>query len=407
MENVLMRVRERTLSCLWIVAAALVLAWPAAAQTVKVGIILTLSGTDSGSAIQIRKGIDLYMQEHQKDLPPGVRLELVWRDDTGPNPEVAKRLAQELIVQERVQFLAGVLFTPNAAAIAPLTAEGKVPFVVMSAAGSALTRLSPYIVRVSTTLWQTSYPLGQWAARQGWKRAYIAVTDYAPGHDAQAAFTKAFTDAGGEIVGALRLPFATVDYVPFIQRVKDSKPEVAFVFVPGGKQATALMKAWGDVAPGARQQRINLVTTQDTVTDEELPNMGDVPLGVVSSGVYSAVGTTPGNRRFIEAWLRANGGAVNANYNAVFGWDGMAAIFDVIERTKAKFTGDEAMAILRGWETANSPRGTIQIDPGTRDIVQEIAIRRVQKLPDGTVANVPFETMGRIKDPWKEFNPVR
>jgi branched-chain amino acid transport system substrate-binding protein len=303
-----------------------------------------------------------------------------------------------------VQFLAGVLFTPNAAAIAPLTAEGKVPFVIMSAAGSAITRMSPYIVRVSTTLWQTSYPMGQWSAKQGWKRAYIAVTDYVPGHDAQAAFTKAFTEGGGEIVGAVRLPFATPDFVPYVQRIKDSKPEVAFVFVPGGKQATALMKAWGDVGSGANA--IKLVTTQDAVTDEELPNMGDVPLGIVSSGVYSVTGKSAGNQTFLAAWRRENRG-VNANYNAVFGWDGLAAIFDVIKRTKGKFTSDEAMKILRGWENSSSPRGSVSIDAATGDIIQNIDIRRVEKLPDGTMANVPFETIARVKDPWKEFNPVK
>jgi branched-chain amino acid transport system substrate-binding protein len=276
----------------------------------------------------------------------------------------------------------------------------------MSAAGSALTRMSPYVVRVSTTLWQTSYPLGQWVARQGWKTAYTVVTDYVPGHDAEAAFTKAFTDGGGKVVGSVRLPFATVDFDPYLQKVKDSHPEVAFVFVPGGKQATSLMKAWGEVGKTGQAQT-HLVTTQDTVTDEELPNMGDVPLGIVSSGVYSAVGTSPGNKRFLAAWVRANDHAVNANYNAVFGWDGMAAIFEVVKRTKGKFAADEAMSILRGWKDSNSPRGAIEIDPDTRDIIQNVDIRRVEKLPDGTVANVPFVSMGRFKDPWKEFNPAR
>lgn len=386
-----------------IVAVSLLLAGQATAQTIKVGIVLTLSGADSGSAIQIKKGIDLYVREHEKDLPAGVKLQLIWRDDTGANPETAKRLAQELIVQDKVQFLAGVLFTPNAAAIAPLTAEAKVPFVIMSAAGSAITRMSPYIVRVSTTLWQTSYPMGQWAASQGWKRAYIAVTDYVPGHDAQAAFTKAFTEAGGQIVGAVRLPFATPDFVPYIQRIRDSKPEVTFVFVPGGKQATALMKAWGDVNQG--DPSMKLVTTQDPVTDEELPNMGDVPLGIVSSGVYSVVGTSLGNKEFMTAWQRENG-AVNANYNAVFGWDGLAAIFEVIKRTKGKFTADEAMKILRGWENTASPRGWMSIDPETGDIIQNVDIRRVEKLANGKLANVPFATVPRVKDPWKAFNPV-
>jgi branched-chain amino acid transport system substrate-binding protein len=377
----------------------------AAAETIKIGIVLTLSGPNAQPGFQIDKGIALFMKEHGKDLPPGVDVELIRRDDTGPNPEVAKRLAQELIVRDHVQFLAGVVYSPNAIAMAPLTAESKTPLVIMSAAGSAITTLSPYIVRVSTTLWQTSYPMGQWAAKQGWKQAYIAVSDYAPGHDAEAAFTKAFTEGGGQILGSVRLPLANPDFVPFLQRVKDAQADVAFIFVPGGKQAGAIMQAWGDL--GLRDSHTKLVTTEDVVTDEELPSMGDVPLGVISAGVYSSAATRPENEAFLAAWRREYGDTAIANYNAVFGWDGMTAIFDVIRQTKGKFTGDEAMAILKTWQDPKSPRGPIAIDPATRDIVENVYIRRTEKQADGTLANVEFETVPQVKDPWKEFNPPK
>jgi branched-chain amino acid transport system substrate-binding protein len=383
--------------------AATLIAAPASAQTIKIGVILTLSGPDAQPGFQIDRGISLFMKEHEKDLPAGVKVELIRRDDTGPNPEVAKRLAEELIVRDHVQFLAGVVYSPNAAAIAPLTAEGRTPLVIMSAAGSALTRLSPYIVRVSTTLWQTSYPMGQWAAKQGWKRAYIAVSDYIPGHDAEDAFTKAFSEGGGQILASVHLPLANPDFVPYVQRIKDADPNVVFLFVPGGKQATAVMKAWSDV--GLSTSRTKLVTTEDVVTDEELPNMGDVPLGVVSAGVYSAAAASPANKAFLTEWEREYGKTATPNYNSVFGWDGMMAIFDVIRRTNGKFTSDQAMAMLKGWQNPNSPRGPVMIDAETRDLVQNVYIRRVEKMPDGKLANIEFETIPHVKDPWKEFNP--
>lgn len=397
-----MRLKTIVGSCF---AAVALLASSAGAQTVKIGVILTLSGPDAQPGFQIDKGIALYMKEHEKDLPPGVKVELIRRDDTGPNPEVAKRLAQELVVRDQVQFLAGVVYSPNAAAIAPVTAEAKTPLVIMSAAASAITRLSPYIVRVSTTLWTTSYPMGQWSAKQGWKHAYIAVSDYVPGQDAEAAFTKGFGEGGGQVLGAVRLPLANPDFIPFVQRVKDAKADVAFVFVPGGKQATAIMKAWGDTGLG--NSATKLVTTHDVVTDEELPNMGDVPLGVVSAGVYSAAATRPENKAFLAAWAREYGTTATPNFNSVFGWDGMDTMFDVIKRTHGKFTSDEAMALLKGWQNPASPRGPVRVDPATRDVVQNVYIRRVEKQPDGKLANVEFETIPQVKDPWKEFNPPK
>jgi branched-chain amino acid transport system substrate-binding protein len=385
-------------------SAALLLALPAAAQTVKVGVMLTLSGPEALVGDQMSKGLRLYVKEHEKDLPPGVKLDLVIRDDTGPNAEVAKRLAQELVTRDRVQILTGVAWSPNAAAVAPITAEAKLPFVIMNAAGVAIPRMSPYIVRVSFTLWQTGMTIGQWAAKQGWRRAYTAVSDYVPGHDAEAAFAKAFTDAGGQMVGAVRFPLASPDFVPFVQRIKDAAPEVVFIFVPATSQAAAMTKALADVR--LRESGAAVVGTQDLVVDDLLPNMGDAALGIVTSGSYSPVAKRPQNQAFVAAFRRDYGADAIPSFNSVQAWDGMAAIFAVIKETKGNFTGDQAMEILKRWKNPDSPRGPIMIDPATRDIVQNIYIRRVKKV-DGTLANVEFETIPQVKDPWKELNPAK
>ncbi len=386
--------------------AALVLgtAASAGAQTVKVGVVLTYSGPQASLGDQIDKGFSLYIKEHTKDLPPGVKVELVKRDDTGPNPEVAKRLATELVTRDHVQFITGVVWTPNAAAIAPVAGESKTPFVDMNASGAALTRLTPYMVRVSFTQWHTALPIGTWSAKNGSKTAYTAVSDFVPGHDAEAAFIKGYTDAGGKIVGSVRFPLQSPDFAPFIQRVKDAHPDTLYVFVPSGAQATAVMKAYADL--GLKDAGIKLVGPMDLVPDYELPNMGNAPLGLITSGNYSSAATRPQNKAFVAAWHKAYGDKSVPDFMAVGGWDGMAAIFSVIEQTKGKFTGEQAMDILKNWKNPDSPRGPISIDPATRDIVQNIYIRRTEMV-DGHLANVEFDTLPNIKDPWKEFNPPK
>jgi len=387
-----------------LVAAALAL-FPAtvSAQTVKIGIINSYSGFVAQAADQMQKGMDLYVKEHEKDLPPGVKIELIKRDDTS-KPDVGKRLAQELIARDRVNLLAGVILSPVAAAAAPLTAEAKVPLVITNAAGVAIPRLSPYVARVSFTLWQEGLPIGKWAAQQGWKTAYTAVTDFIAGHDAEAAFTKGFTDGGGKIVGADRFPPANPDFVPFIQRVKDAKPDVAFLWVPAGQQATAIMKAVKDL--GLREAGVNITSTQDLLPDEELPNIGDAALGLVTSGNYSANAKRPANAAFLAAWKSAYGDKATPDFFSVDGWDGMAMIFDLIKATKGDFSADQAMAFFKTWKDPDSPRGPIAIDPATRDIVQNIYIRRVEKI-DGKLADVEITTIPMVKDPWKELNPPK
>jgi branched-chain amino acid transport system substrate-binding protein len=347
--------------------------------------------------------MDLYAKEHTKDLPEGVRIEIIKRDD-GTSPEVGKRVAQELITRDKVNILLGVMGSPIAAAIAPLTAEAKIPLVLTNAAGVSIPRISPYVARVSFTQWQTAVPLGKWAAQQGWKKAVTAVSDFIPGHDAENAFNKGYTDAGGQVLSAIRFPTNNPDFAPFVQKAKDAKPDVLFIFVPGGTQATAMIKAIKDL--GLREAGINVVSTQDLVPDEELPNMGDAPVGLVTAGNYSTAANRPANTAFLAAWAREYGPKSTADFFAVGGWDGMAAVFDIIKQSKGKFTGDEAMSVLKGWKNPDSPRGPISIDPETRDIVQNIYMRRTE-MKDGKLVNTEFETIPNVKDPWKELNPAK
>ena len=381
------------------------LALPAAAQTtVKIGVILSLSGPDSSPGIIQEKALDLYVKTHAKDLPPGVKIEIVKRDDTGPNPEVAKRVAQELVTRDHVQLLWGVIYSPNAVAVAPVATAAKIPFIITNAAGSAITRASPYAVRDSFTIWQMAYPLGKWAAQHGYKKAYTAVTDYIPGHDGEAGFVKGFTEGGGQIVGSVRIPLADQEVTPYVQRIKDAKPDLVFNFVPGGTRSTAFMKAWKTL--GLDQAGIKIVATQDLVIEDELPNMGDAPLGIVTAGNYSTAATRPQSLAYLAAWKKEYGEKDITNYVAVGAWDAMEMVYDLIKTTKGEFTSDQAMEFLRNWKTDQSPRGPISIDPKERDIVQNIYIRRVEKV-NGKLANVEFDTIPAVKDPWKEFNPPK
>jgi branched-chain amino acid transport system substrate-binding protein len=379
--------------------AALVLAAASPAQTIKIGVINTYSGPFATLGDLIDKGFKLYMKQNADKLPPGVKIELIIRDDGGPNPDKAKQLLQELIVRDKVQFLTGVVFTPNALAMAPLTAEAKLPFFIMNAGTSVITERSPYIARFSFTLWQSSYPLGAWASRR-YKRAYIAVSDFAPGHDSEAGFERGFTEGGGKIIGKVRIPLANPDFVPFMQRVKDAKPDVLMAFTPAGRQATQIMKAYGDL--GLDKAGIKFIGPGDITTDEELPNMGDVALGVITMHHYSAAATRPANKAFIAAWKKEYGEKSWPSFMSVGGWDAMDAIYYAIREQKGKLDPDRTMALVKKYKNPISPRGPIAIDPATRDIIQNEYMREVKKV-GGVLANVEFETFEQVKDPWKEL----
>lgn len=388
----------RTMALAALAGLAALAVHPAGAETVKVGVILTYSGRDAALGEQIDRAINLYVKLHGAELPAGTSVELVRRDDTGPNPDVAKRLAQELILREKVQMLTGGQWTPNATAVAALSKEARIPFVVMTAGGSAVTEQSPYVIRTGWTLWQTSYPIGQWAAKQGMKKAYTVVSDFAPGHDGETAFIKGFTENGGEVIGSIRIPLKTSDYLPYLQKVKEANPETVYLFNPGGPQATAFMKAFDDI--GLARSKVKIIGPGDITSDDELPNMGKAALGVTTLLQYSPSGDRPENREFVAAWKKEYGEASVPTFFAVAGWDGMKAVFDAIIAQKGKMDADKTIAFLSNWSNSKSPRGPIKIDPATRDIVQNQYIRRVEDV-GGKLVNVEIETIPQVADPWK------
>src|SRR5688572_8725737 len=375
---------------------------PPPTKAVKVGIILTYSGPDASIGEAIDRGAELYRTLHQADLPEGVELQLIKRDETGPTPDVAKRLARELIVREGVQILTGGQWTPNVSAIAPLATEAGIPYVVMSSGTASTTRLSPFLVRVAFTTWQHSYHMGKWAAMNGLTRASTIVSDYAAGVDAEEAFVRGFTDGGGTIVSSVRAPLRTADYVPFLERIRRDKPPALYGFNPGGPEATRFIKAYADLELGSAG--IQLIGPNAIVPDDELKNMGDAAIGVISASHYSAAGDRPANRTFVSEWKKAYGPETLPNYFAVGGWDGMAAIFEVIRQQNGTLDPKRSQEILTNWSNPDSPRGPMRIDPETRDVIQNIYIRRVQQV-DGELRNVEFATIPDVKDPWKELHP--
>lgn len=395
--------RRHALGLLGAATLALAAGPSLAADPVKVGLIFTTSGPFASSGDIMTKAANLYMKTEAPKILGDIKVELIIRDDGGANPEVAKRLVQELVARDRVQYLGGFQWTPNANAIAPLLNQAKVPTVLMNAAGASTTRMSKYIARTSFTLWQSSYHLGRWAAGKGYKTAYILVTDFAPGHDSEAAFVKGFTDAGGTVIGDVRMPIQSPNFVPFLQRARDAKPDVVFAFHPGGVQAAAFMKAQAEV--GLAAAGIKLIGPGDLTSDEELPNIGAAAEGVITAHHYSLAADRPANAAFLSAWNAAYGtDGVRPNYMAVGVWDGMHAIVEAIAATGGKRDPAASMEALAHFVAEDSPRGPIHIDPDTRDIVQNIYIREVRMI-DGKPANIEIETIPQVKDPWKEANP--
>jgi branched-chain amino acid transport system substrate-binding protein len=366
------------------------------AEDIKIGVILSYSGPFADNGRQIQNGIDLYMKQHG-DTVAGKKIVLLKRDDTGPVPDVAKRLAQELVTRDKVNFLAGFVFTPNALAAAEVSAEAKVPMVIMNAATSIITTKSPYIVRVSFTLPQVTVPLAQWAAAHGIKQVYMMTSDYGPGHDAAAAFEKAFTAAGCQIVGKVSMPLMSPDFAAYVQKVADAKPQAVFLFVPAGQQPTALMKTFAE--QGLTRSGLKILATGDVTDDAVLQSMGDAALGAITSHHYSYVHDSPENKAFVKAYVAAFKD-IRPAFNAVGGYDGMAAIYQALAAVKGDVSDpDKVMAAFKGM-TIDSPRGPITIDPATRDVVQTVYIRRVEKV-DGEIVNVEFDKVPNVRDPGK------
>jgi branched-chain amino acid transport system substrate-binding protein len=363
---------------------------------IKVGLLAPLSGPFASLGVQLESGVKAYLQEHGGNVD-GRPVELLVRDTTGAAPDVAKRLAQGLITRDNVDFLAGFALTPNAMAVAPLATEAKKPMVIMNAATSNITTKSPYVVRVSLTLPQVTAPLATWAAKNGIKNVYTLVSDYGPGTDAEAQFRKTFEAAGGKIAGSVQVPLNNPDFAPFIQRVKDAKPEALFVFVPAGAQGIALVKAFHERE--LDKQGIRLIATGDVTEDQLLGAMGDEALGIVTTHHYSAAHASPENTAFKAAFAKVAGADVRPNFMAVGAYDGMAAIAQVVHQLGGNLDGDRVMEAFKGLEL-KSPRGPIRIDPETRDVIQTVYVRKVERR-DGALYNVEFEEFPAQKDPGK------
>lgn len=378
-------------------AIAVLAGGPAIAQeTVRIGIVAEFSGPFADYGQQIVGGMKTYLKLNG-EVFGGKRIELIIRDTTGPAPDVAKRLAQELVTRDNVDILAGFGLTPNALAVAPVSAEAKKPMVIMNAATSVITTRSPYIVRVSHTLPQDTQPMALWAAKNGIKRVFTMVSDFGPGIDAEGAFIKAFRAAGGEIVDSVRTPLSNVDFAPFLQRIKDSKPEAVFVFLPPGNQTIAFIKGYEE--RGLKQAGIRLIATGDLTDDGVLQAMGEPTVGLITSFHYSAAHDSPENKAFLKAYVETNGTKLRPNFMACAGYDGMAAIAEALKKTGGSVDADKFVAALKGMHFM-SPRGPIAIDPDTRDIVQTVYIRRVERV-DGLLYNIEFDKYPDVKDPGK------
>lgn len=383
------------LSTLGACAFSLVSSVACAAEPLKIGMVLPMSGPFASYGKQIEHGARLYLQQ-AGGVFAGRKVELIIKDDTGVAPEISKRAAQELVVKDKVDVLAGFGLTPSAFAVAPIATEAKTPMIVMNAATSAITTKSNYILRVSHTLPQTTAPIASWAAKNNIKKVYTLVADFGPGHDAEAQFKKTFTAAGGEIVGEVRTPVKNPDFAPFLQKIKDVKPQAVFLFVPPGEQTISFIK--GFIERDLAKSGIRIIATGDLTEEDVIDGVGDNALGIVSSLQYAESHNSPENKAYVQAYYKAYP-KDRPNFMSVSGFDGMQLIAKTLEKTGGDASGDKFMAAAKGMSWT-SPRGPISIDPQTRDIVQTIYIRKVEKVA-GKLQNVEFEQTANFRDPGK------
>ena len=374
-------------------AATLATAGGAQAQDIKIGFILPMTGQQQSTGRQEAAAAKLYMAQHG-DTVAGKKVVLIVKDD-GAVPDNTKRIAQDLIVNDKVTFLAGFGVTPAALAVAPLASEAKTPEIVTAAGTSIITEKSPYIARTSFTLAQSTVPMADWAAQNGIKKVVSMVSDYAPGADAEKSFKDEFTKKDGQVLDSIRFPLANPDFAPFLQRAADQKPDAIFVFVPSG-QGGIFVKQF--VERGLDKAGIKIIGPGDVTDDDLLNGMGDAVVGTITAHFYSADHDSPANKAFVAAFKAANNG-MRPNFMAVSAYDGMHLIYEALNKAGGKTDGDSLIAAAKGtaWE---SPRGPVSIDPDTRDIVQNVYIRKVEK-KNGELYNVEFATFPNIKDPIK------
>src|SRR5476649_663444 len=367
-----------------VAALALVSSGAAAQETVKVGLVLPMTGQQASTGKQIDAAVKLYQAQHG-NMVAGKKIEVILKDDTTV-PDITKRLATELVTNDKVAFLAGFGVTPSAMSTAPVATQAKVPEIVMAAGTSSITEASPFIARTSFTLAQSSEPMAAWAFKNGIKKVVTLVSDYGPGIDAEKSFSDKFKADGGTIVENLRIPMRSPDFSPVLQKVADAKPDALFVFVPSGTGAQFVKQF---VERGLDKSDVKLIATGDVTDDDQLNGMGEAVVGVINAHNYSANHNSALNKSFVEGFKKVNSG-MRPNFMSVGGYDGMHLIYEALKKTNGDTDGTKLMAAIKGmaWQ---SPRGPISIDPDTRDIVQNIYIRKVQKV-DGELYNVEFET---------------
>ena len=375
----------------WATALAIAPCAYAQGDTVKIGLILPMTGQQASTGRQIEAAVKLW-QKQNGTKAGGKTVEIVLRDDAAV-PDTTRRLAQELVVNDKVTVLAGFGVTPAAMATAPIATQSKTPLVVMAAGTSAITQASPFIVRTSFTLPQATVPIADWAAKNGIKKAVSLVADYGPGFDAEKFFDSQFRLNGGEMLDKLRTPLRSPDFAPVLQKVRDLKPDALFVFLPSG-QGAQFMKQFGE--RGLDKAGIKLIAIGDVTDDDQLNDMGDVALGVINSHHYSAAHPSATNKKFVDAFQAAN--KFRPNFMAVGGWDGMRVIYNALNATKGQ--GGEALLNAMKGQVFESPRGPVLIDAQTRDIVQDIYIRKVER-KDGQLWNIEFDVQKAVKDPGK------
>jgi branched-chain amino acid transport system substrate-binding protein len=359
---------------------------------VKIGLILSYSGAFADTATQIDNGIKLYMKE-KGDTVAGRKIELIRKDTGGIAPDVATRLAQELITRDNVDILAGFTLSPNAIAVSRVSAQAKKFMVIMNAATTVIITMSPYSVRTSMTLPSVGATAGTWAYKSGIRKVYTMVSDFAPGKDAEISFHDAFKKAGGEIVGSVRMPVANPDFSAFVQRAKDLNPESIFIFVPAGAQPAALGKAFAE--RGIDAKKIKIIGTGEVGDEKSLQGMGDAGVGIITVWHYDFNDRSKLNTEFVKAYNAEF--KRNPDFGAVGGYDGMHVIYETLKKTGGKADGDSLVAAAKGLKF-ESPRGPFQVDPETRDVVQTIYIRKVEKVGGG-LRNVIFDKVENVKDP--------
>src|SRR3984885_12671908 len=365
-----------------------------AEDTIKIGVISSYSGQFADTGAQIDNGIKLYVKQHG-DTVAGKKIELIRKDTGGIAPDIAKRLAQELVVRDNADIFAGFSLTPNALAAADVSAEAKKFMVVMNAATAIITTKSPYIARTSSTTPQLNYTLGVWAAKSGLKKIYTMVSDYGPGLDAETWFQTGFKEGGGTIVGSVRFPVANPDFSAFIQAAKDKTPDAIYIWIPGGAQPAAVGKALAE--RGIDPTKTKILGQDALAADTALQSMGDASVGIITAADYDYTHKSALNQEFVKAFNDEF--HRNPDFFAVGGYDGTHLIYETLKKTGGKADGDSLIAAAKGmaWE---SPRGPISIDPETRDIIQTVYIRRVQKVGD-KLQNIEFDKVENVKDPAK------